>query len=113
MAIGAYTAAIVTIPAARKASLLPDLPGILADVSVSTVAGAAIAASVAALIGALIAIPIVRVSPLASALAMFAFLVIVHEVASNWEEVTRGELDDDWRPDQHHPDIVRSSGHQA
>jgi branched-chain amino acid transport system permease protein len=90
MAIGAYTAALVTIPAIQKGILLPDLPSFLGDLELPTLIGAIVSAGVAALIAGFIAAPIVRVPALASALAMFAFLVIVHEVASNWDAVTRG-----------------------
>ena len=90
MAIGAYLGAILTIPEVQKATLLPDLPGVLANLHLPTIPAAIAAALFAALVGAVIAAPIVRVPPLASALAMFAFLVVVHEVASNWDAVTRG-----------------------
>ena len=90
MGIGAYTAAILTIPVIQKGVLLPDLPGALADIHLGTIPAALVVGAFAALVATLIAFPIVRIPPLASALAMFAVLVIVHEVASNWDEVTRG-----------------------
>src|SRR3954447_14199495 len=90
MSIGAYTAALITIPLIQKGFLLPDLPGFLADASFSGVPAALIAGGVAALFGAIIVIPIVRMSGLAASLAMFAVLVIVYQVAINWDAVTRG-----------------------
>jgi branched-chain amino acid transport system permease protein len=90
MSIGAYATAILTIPAIQKSFLLPDLPGFLASAHLATVPAAIVVGLVAALFGAIIAVPIVRVPALASALAMFAVLVIVHDVASHWDAVTRG-----------------------
>lgn len=90
MAIGAYAAALLTIPEVQKSFLLPDLPGFLASVHLPTLPAAIVVGLVTALFAALIAFPIVRVQPLAAALAMFAVLVIVHEVAQEWDAVTRG-----------------------
>jgi branched-chain amino acid transport system permease protein len=90
MAIGAYTTAIITIPVIQKQFLLPALPPFLAHAHFSGIAAALIAGLVAAIVAAIIATPICRLSGLASSLAMFAVLVIVHEVARNWDAVTRG-----------------------
>ena len=90
MAIGAYATALVTIPEIQKAVLLPDLPNWLASVELPTLVAAIVVGLLAALFAAVIAFPIVRVPPLAAALAMFAVLVIIHEVAQEWDAVTRG-----------------------
>jgi branched-chain amino acid transport system permease protein len=90
MAIGAYATAILTIPTIQKQFLLPDLPGFLAHAHLATLPAAIVAGGVAALLAAVIALPIVRLAGLAASLAMFAVLVIVHEVARNWDAVTRG-----------------------
>jgi branched-chain amino acid transport system permease protein len=90
MAVGAYATAILTIPTLQKGFLLPDLPGFLADAHLATVPAAIAAGLVAAFVAAIIALPIVRLAGLAASLAMFAVLEIVHEVARNWDAVTRG-----------------------
>lgn len=90
MAIGAYTTALITIPVIQRHLLLPDLPHWLATVEVGPVAAALIAGLAAAVLGAVIALPISRLSGLAASLAMFAVLVIVYQVAINWDAVTRG-----------------------
>ena len=90
MGLGAYATAILTMPLIQKQILLPDLPGFLANVHLGTFTGLLAAGLFAALIATIIAFPIVRVNPLSASLAMFAVLVIVHEVASNWDAVTRG-----------------------
>ncbi|HET8536643.1 MAG TPA: branched-chain amino acid ABC transporter permease [Solirubrobacteraceae bacterium] len=90
MAVGAYATAILTIPTIQKGFLLPDLPGFLAHAHLGTLPAAIVAGLVAAAVAAVIALPIVRLAGLAASLAMFAVLVIVHEVARNWDAVTRG-----------------------
>lgn len=90
MTIGAYTTALITIPLVQKGFLLPDLPAFLADASFSGIPAALIAGGAALLFGCIIVVPIVRLSGLAASLAMFAVLVIVYQVAINWDAVTRG-----------------------
>ena len=46
--------------------------------------------SVAALVGALVGAPLMRLSGNYVAVATMGFLIIVHSVAVNWDEVTRG-----------------------
>jgi branched-chain amino acid transport system permease protein len=90
MAVGAYATAILTIPQIQKGFLLPDLPGFLADAHLATFSAAIAVGVFTAAVAAVIALPIVRLAGLAASLAMFAVLVIVHEVARNWDAVTRG-----------------------
>jgi len=98
MAIGAYVSALMTLPPQWKSPrLLPDLPAWLATMDLSgwpgwlallvaCVAGGAVAALVAAVVGA----PLMRLSGHYVAVATMGFLIIVHEVANNWDTVTRG-----------------------
>jgi branched-chain amino acid transport system permease protein len=90
MSVGAYTTALITIPLIQKQFLLPDLPTWLANAEFSGVPAALIAGGVALVFGLIIVVPIVRLSGLAASLAMFAVLVIVYQVAINWDAVTRG-----------------------
>jgi len=90
MSIGAYATAILTIPVIQKNFLLPDLPGFLASAELAPVPAALAAGLVALAFGLLIVVPISRLSGLAASLAMFAVLVIVYQVETNWDAVTRG-----------------------
>lgn len=90
MSIGAYVTALVTIPIARKAVLLPELPTVVAEVELGPLPAAFLAGGVAALFAGLLALTITRLSGLSAALAMFAVLVIVFQVAVQWDDVTRG-----------------------
>ena len=90
MSIGAYTTALVTIPEVQKQFLLPHLPDFVSDTTLGAVPAALLAGAVAVVVGAVIAVPISRLGGLAASLAMFAVLVVVHEVAIHWDAVTRG-----------------------
>ena len=86
MAIGAYTAAILTIPAETKAALFPSLPNIELGSVFAVLAGG----MGAALIGFMIALPLMRLSGLVASLGTFAFLNITFNVASSLGPITGG-----------------------
>jgi len=90
MAIGAYTSAIVSIPAPMKHFLLPHLPGFLERAQMGPIAAALLAAGVAAIAGLALSIPLMRLAGLLAAIATLAVLEITQVVASNWDAVTRG-----------------------
>ncbi len=90
--IGAYAAALVTIPPAIKAAALPHLPlllqGLHGGLGVACLAGAAVAGLMALGTGLALA----RMSEGAMAMATLALLVMLHSVFANWESVTRGTI---------------------
>jgi branched-chain amino acid transport system permease protein len=88
MAIGAYTAGLLTIPVVTKEILLPGLPGWLEAASSSPTVAILAAGAVAALFAALLAVPLMRLSGIAASLATFAVLIAVNVVASNWKQIT-------------------------
>jgi branched-subunit amino acid ABC-type transport system permease component len=90
MAIGAYTAAILTIPPGTKTFVLPDLPGFLGDVHLDPLPATLVAGGLAAIVALVLAVPLSRLSGLTAGLATFAVLVIVNVVARNWQQVTHG-----------------------
>jgi branched-chain amino acid transport system permease protein len=99
MALGAYVAAILTLPLADKAAYLPDLPGWIAgvhlDESVGPVPVGFLAATlIAGVLASVVAWPVGRVLMRLSghfvAVATLGFLVIVRVVLVNAEDFTRG-----------------------
>ena len=98
MAIGAYVGALLTIaPQWKSEMMLPGLPAWLATLDLSSwpeqgalvvacLAGGVVAAAVGAVVGA----PLMRLSGHYVAVATMGFLIIVQQVAINWDEVTRG-----------------------
>jgi branched-chain amino acid transport system permease protein len=90
MAVGAYTTALLTIPADLKPLLLPELPGFLAGVELPTTIAILVGALVAGVAAAALALPLMRLTGLMAGLATFAVLIIVNVVAKNWRELTNG-----------------------
>jgi branched-chain amino acid transport system permease protein len=91
MGIGAYAAAVVSVsPPSLKHLLLPALPHWLQATQLGLVASCLVGGGAALVFAAAIAFPILRVSGLAASIAMFAVLVAVNVVESNWTQVTRG-----------------------
>lgn len=90
MAIGAYGTALLTIPILVRTTQLPDLPGFLASMELSTVPAVLIGAGLAALIGFLAAIPLMRLNGLPAGIATFSLLLVVYTVVKNWRAVTAG-----------------------
>lgn len=99
MALGAYTAAILTLPLPTKAEYLPNLPGWLAGVHldqtvgpvpvgflIATLVAGLLAVVVAGLVGAVL----MRLSGHFVAVATLGFLVIVRVVLFNADDITRG-----------------------
>ncbi|MEO8469276.1 MAG: branched-chain amino acid ABC transporter permease [Chloroflexota bacterium] len=99
MAIGAYTASILTLPLATKAEYLPNLPGWLAgvhlDMSVGPfplgfLAATLIAGAVVMVVAGLVGAVLMRLSGHFVAVATLGFLVIVRVVIFNADDITRG-----------------------
>ena len=90
MGIGAYTSAVLTIPAQMKAMALPDLYAVLATVQLSPYLGMIIGALVAATVAAALSYPLMRLSDAAAVITSFALLVVLHTVMVHWSELTNG-----------------------
>jgi branched-chain amino acid transport system permease protein len=90
MAIGAYTAALTATTPTYKQIELSELPHWLATIHLSQVQAVLLGGAVAMAFAAVVAVPLVRLSGLAASLATVALLVVVHDVAENWDRITRG-----------------------
>lgn len=88
--VGAYASGILAVPLASKDLLYADLPGPLATTVLTPVLAVLAGGAVAMLLALVLAPAFTRVAGLSASLALFAVLVIVNEVARNWEAVTRG-----------------------
>jgi branched-chain amino acid transport system permease protein len=90
MGVGAYTAALLSIPPILKKTQLPDLPGWLADADLgflpSILAGAALATVLAVLVGLVLA----RMREGALAMATIGVLFIFFDLFDNADRFTRG-----------------------
>jgi branched-chain amino acid transport system permease protein len=90
MAIGAYTAAILTLPVSLKQVNLPDLPRWLAGVQMPFLPATLLAGCVAAAVALLVGLSLMRLSGPYVSVATMGFLVIVQVVLANWDQMTRG-----------------------
>ncbi len=90
MGVGAYVAAILTIPPETKESILPDLPSFLRDHTVSFVPAVLISAAVGALVAGAFGLALTRMREGAMAMATIGVLVIFFVLFDNWDEATRG-----------------------
>lgn len=90
MTIGAYVAAILTFPARRKPSMLPDLPAFLAGLELPLLPAVAAAGLAGALVALVVGFPVLRLRGHYLAVATLGLIVIVQNLALNWDGVTRG-----------------------
>jgi branched-chain amino acid transport system permease protein len=90
MAIGAYTAALLTIPSAIKVSALHSLPSVIAEHQLPFAIALIIAVIVVTFFALLVGVPLSRLSGSAGAISTFALLVIVNVVIGGMTGVTGG-----------------------
>jgi branched-chain amino acid transport system permease protein len=90
MGVGAYTSAMLTIPAQMKGMALPDLYPFLQAVELSPYLAMAAGGLVAALVAAAMSYPLMRLSDAAAVITSFALLVVLYTVMTHWSQVTNG-----------------------
>jgi branched-chain amino acid transport system permease protein len=90
MGFGAYTSAVLTIPAQMKGMALPDLYEFMKIVEVSPLLAMLAAGVVAALVAAVVAYPLMRLSDAAAVITSFALLVVLYTIMNNWSAFTNG-----------------------
>lgn len=92
MAIGAYVAALLTMPPNAKGMFLPDLPGWLAAAELPALSGPFIGGLVCAGVALVVGLPIMRLSGIAAAIATFSLMFICYIVLGNWNSITGGQI---------------------
>jgi branched-chain amino acid transport system permease protein len=90
MAIGAYTAAVLTLPVSLKAVNLPTLPGWLSGLALPFLPATLIAGIVAMAVAFLVGLSLMRLKGSYVSVATLGFLVIVQVILVNWDQLTRG-----------------------
>lgn len=90
MGVGAYTSAVLTIPAHMKGMALPDLYPLLSGVQLWPYTGIFVGGLVAAGVAAAVAYPLMRLSDAAAVITSFALLVVLHNIMTNWSIMTNG-----------------------
>jgi branched-chain amino acid transport system permease protein len=90
VAVGAWTAGVLSMPAAEKPAIMPNLAGFLRDTTVGNVPSLALAAAVGAAFALVVGLPLMRLSGLAAGIATFGVLEITHNVLRYWEKIGPG-----------------------
>jgi branched-chain amino acid transport system permease protein len=90
MGVGAYTSAVLTIPAQMKGMALPDIYPLLQNVELSPYVAIAAGGLMAALVAAALSYPLMRLSDAAAVITSFALLVVLYTVTTHWSQVTNG-----------------------
>jgi branched-chain amino acid transport system permease protein len=90
VAVGAWAAGILSMPAEEKPAIMPNLASFLRDTTVANVPSLAIAAAVGGAYALIVGLPLMRLSGLAAGIATFGVLEITHNVLRYWEKIGPG-----------------------
>jgi branched-chain amino acid transport system permease protein len=90
MGIGAYASGILSMAPMVKSLGVPNMYPALVEVQVPVLAAIALGGVVAALIAALIGWPLMRLSDAVGVITLFATLIVMHVVMTQWDNVTNG-----------------------
>ena len=92
VAVGAFTAGVMTVPVALKPTITPGLFSFLGEHSVGNLASLGLATVVGGVFALLVGIPLMRLSGLAAGIATFAVLGVTYNILTNWEKIGPGPL---------------------
>ncbi|MDO6728222.1 branched-chain amino acid ABC transporter ATP-binding protein/permease [Cognatishimia sp. 1_MG-2023] len=90
MGIGAYLTAILVMPDARKGALFPNLPDVLAGISLHPLVGLLVAAVFVGLVGLILGMALSRLNGASATIATLGVLIVVHSLMVGGTTFTRG-----------------------
>ena len=90
VALGAWTAGVLSVPASEKPAIMPNLAGFLRHTTVGNVPSLALAAGVGAASALVVGLALMRLSGLAAGIATFGVLEIVNNVLQYYEKIGPG-----------------------
>jgi branched-chain amino acid transport system permease protein len=90
VAVGAWTAGVLSVPVEEKPATMPYLFGFLADATVGNVTSLALAALAGGVFALLAGLPLMRLSGLAAGIATFAVLGITNNLLRYYEKIGPG-----------------------
>lgn len=90
VAVGAWTAGVLSVPAAPKSAIMPGLAHFLRTTTVGNAWSLAIAAAVGGIYALVVGLPLMRLSGLTAGIATFAVLEITHNILRYWEKIGPG-----------------------
>jgi branched-chain amino acid transport system permease protein len=91
VALGAWTAGVLTVPADQKTAIMPGLAHFLLETNVGNIASLALAAAVGAVAALAVGLPLMRLSGLAAGIATFAVLEITNNLLTYDQSIGPGE----------------------
>jgi branched-chain amino acid transport system permease protein len=91
VALGAWTAGVLTVPPTEKPAIMPGLAGFLLHRHVGNATSLVLAAIVGGVAALLVGIPLMRLSGLAAGIATFAVLEITHNLLTYEQRIGPGE----------------------
>jgi branched-chain amino acid transport system permease protein len=90
VALGVWTAGVLTVPRAEKPAIMPGLAGFLEHTTVGNVPSLLLAALVGGVAAVVVGLPLMRLSGLAAGIATFAVLEITHNLLRYYEKIGPG-----------------------
>ena len=92
VAVGAWTAGVLSVPVEEKPATMPSLYGFLGDTTVGNLPSLLLAALVGGVFALVAGLPLMRLSGLAAGIGTFAVLGITQNIVRNWEKIGPGPL---------------------
>src|SRR5579864_1747998 len=90
VALGVWTAGVLTVPAAERAAIMPGLAGFLRTAAVGNVPSLLLAAVAGLVFAFAVGLPLMRLSGLAAGIATFGVLEIVNNVLRYYDKIGPG-----------------------
>jgi branched-chain amino acid transport system permease protein len=90
VAVGAWTAGVLSVPASEKPAIMPSLAHFLRDRTTGNLSSLALAALIGGVCALVVALPLMRLSGLAAGIATFGVLEITHNLLRYEERIGPG-----------------------
>ncbi len=90
VALGVWTAGVLSVPRAEKPAIMPGLAGFLLHRTVGNIPSLILAAVVGGVAAVVVGLPLMRLSGLAAGIATFAVLEITHNLLRYYEKIGPG-----------------------
>ena len=90
VALGVWTAGVLTVPEGQKDAIMPGIAHFLLHTNVGNVPSLALAAGVGLVFAFVVGLPLMRLSGLAAGIATFGVLEIVNNLLRYWQSVGPG-----------------------
>jgi branched-chain amino acid transport system permease protein len=90
VALGAWTAGVLSVPSSEKPAIMPNLAHFLLHRTVGNIPSLVLAALAGGIVALVVGVPLMRLSGLAAGIATFAVLEITHDILRYEERIGPG-----------------------